>query len=396
MIAAVSPAWRRLVFAIMGFGLVVGLSIGTVGDAVAASVVDCRQSLTQLRAHTLEMVNQQRAEAGVGPVAGSVGLDDIAQDWSQTMASTGEFRHRTSFWEVYPSEFVSGGENIHKVSDGHAAAAVANHGFLHSPPHLDNMTAAGWTHVGLGFACTGSGWLYTTQNFAVSRSAPASLAPTVEKKDQANACPVELATPNPYTDVLPSGHGQSVLCLTAWGVFEPSGRSDQVFALSDGWRPGDATTRAGFADALYRLLERSGHAPRASGGATFEDVPADHPQAEAIEALAAAGVIQGRTETRFEPDTEVSRAQMASLVVRAHDQLFDQTWPLGPGFTDTAGSVHEDNIRRFVAVGITLGYDDDTYRPDQPMTRGQMATFLARYADLLVADGYTQVPTPGG
>jgi len=394
--AATHPTWRRLVFAIVGLGLVAGLSLGPAGDAAATSVVDCRRSLTQLRAHTLEMINQQRAEVGVAPVAGSAGLDAVAQDWSQTMASTGEYRHRESFSEHYPSEFVSGGENIHQVLDGHVAAAVANHGFLHSPPHLDNITAAGWTHVGLGFACTDFGWMYTTQNFAVSRSGPAAPAPTMEDKEQANACPVDLATPNPHTDVLPSGHGQAVLCLTAWGVFAPSGHSDQVFTLPDGWRPGDAATRAGFADALYRLLERSGHAPRASGGATFEDVPAGHPQVEAIEALAAAGVIQGRTETHFEPDAEVSRAQMASLVVRAHEQLFDQTWPLGPGFPDTAGSVHEHNIRRFVAVGITLGYDDGTYRPDQPMTRGQMATFLARYADLLVADGRTQVPTTSG
>ena len=393
MTAAASLAWRRLMIAIVGLGVVAGLTVVPADGAAAATVVDCRQSLAQLKAHTLEMINQQRAEAGVAPVAASSGLDSVAQDWSRTMASTGEYQHRERFWDHYPSEFIAGGENIHQVFDGLTAAAVANHGFLHSTPHLDNMTSARWTHVGLGFACTDAGRLYTTQNFAESRSGPASPAPTVEAKEQANACPMNLATPNPYTDVLPAGHGQAVLCLTAWGVFQPTGHADRAYTPPDSWQPLHPSTRAGFADALYRLLERTGHAPSVPGGTTFEDVPSDHPQAEAIEALAAAGVIQGRTETRFEPDSEISRAQMASLVVRAHEQLFDQTWPLGPAFPDTADSVHEDNIRRFVAAGISLGYDDGTYRPAQSMSRGQMATFLARYADLLVADGYTQAPT---
>jgi hypothetical protein len=47
-------------------------------------------------------------------------------------------------------------------------------------------------------------------------------------------------------------------------------------------------------------------------------------------------------------------------------------------FADTAGSVHGDAINRVAAAGIITGYADGTFRADHTVTRGQMATFLMR------------------
>ena len=52
------------------------------------------------------------------------------------------------------------------------------------------------------------------------------------------------------------------------------------------------------------------------------------------------------------------------------------------GFDDVAGTTHEEAIAAVTDAGIATGFDDDTYRPDQPVTRGQMATFLDRALDL--------------
>ena len=89
---------------------------------------------------------------------------------------------------------------------------------------------------------------------------------------------------------------------------------------------------------------------------------------------------------RFCPDDPVTRAQMASFLVRAFDLA-----PGAPaGFEDVApGGVHSGSIDALAAAGITAGCSDDPLRfcPRDPVTRGQMATFLAR------ADGL--VPRPG-
>jgi hypothetical protein len=47
-------------------------------------------------------------------------------------------------------------------------------------------------------------------------------------------------------------------------------------------------------------------------------------------------------------------------------------------FSDTAGSVHEVNIEKVAAAGIALGGHDGRFRPNAPVTRGQMATFIQR------------------
>lgn len=56
-------------------------------------------------------------------------------------------------------------------------------------------------------------------------------------------------------------------------------------------------------------------------------------------------------------------------------------------FTDIAGTTHEPGIIWAAENGITQGYADGTYRPNNPVTRGQMATFLNRFNDKIVEPG---------
>lgn len=53
------------------------------------------------------------------------------------------------------------------------------------------------------------------------------------------------------------------------------------------------------------------------GDATFADVPADAPYAEAVAAIANIGVTAGCTAAEFCPDETMARAQMASCLDRA-------------------------------------------------------------------------------
>ena len=124
-------------------------------------------------------------------------------------------------------------------------------------------------------------------------------------------------------------------------------------------------------------------------GTRFADVDADAWWAGYVEGLAELGVTDGcKTEPlQYCPDRPVTRAQMATFLVRAFELP-----PAPPaGFTDTAGSTHEANIDALAAGAVTKGCETDppSYCPDQPVTRAQMAAFLVRAIDLV------SEPAPG-
>lgn len=54
-------------------------------------------------------------------------------------------------------------------------------------------------------------------------------------------------------------------------------------------------------------------------------------------------------------------------------------------FTDVAGTEYEEAVETLVPLGIIAGYDDGTYKPDQTVTRAEMAAFVVREMGLAEA-----------
>ena len=130
---------------------------------------------------------------------------------------------------------------------------------------------------------------------------------------------------------------------------------------------------------LVRVLDRANPVRQAGDG--FDDVDAGLWWAPYAHRLAELEVTNGCTRASFCPREPVTRAQMATFLVRALDLAAGS----GPGFADTAGSLHEASIDSVTAARITLGCatDPPRYCPREPVTRAQMATFLARALDLV-------------
>lgn len=116
---------------------------------------------------------------------------------------------------------------------------------------------------------------------------------------------------------------------------------------------------------------------------SFADVPADSVFSDDIDFLVSQGITRGCNpprNDRFCPDDPVTRGQMAAFLTRA----------LGlPGgqarFSDTRGHVFASDVAALADAGITRGCNpprNDRFCPDDPVTRGQMAAFLARALDL--------------
>ncbi len=109
-----------------------------------------------------------------------------------------------------------------------------------------------------------------------------------------------------------------------------------------------------------------------------------------ISTIASLGVTLGCNpplNSEFCPDTAVTRAEMAVFLSRALEDQVDPTTGLGV-FDDVLPNVwYTDAVARMVELGITTGYEDGTYRPNAPVSRGEMAVFLDRAFGSLGSDG---------
>lgn len=144
--------------------------------------------------------------------------------------------------------------------------------------------------------------------------------------------------------------------------------------------PGDIVTRGQMAAMLARALDLP---------STSEDFFTDDDGSSfetAINKIAAAGITVGcnpPANTHYCPDKGVSRAEMATLLVRSFEELATDGAP--DAFDDDNDSVHQNNINRIAAAKVTLGCNppaNDEYCPRDRVSREQMATFLTRVLDL--------------
>ena len=184
-----------------------------------------------------------------------------------------------------------------------------------------------------------------------------------------------------FSDVTQGVHKPAIDALAALGVFVGTACGEAMFC------PGDEMKRSTMAVWLVRVLDSK--EPPSVDESSFADVVSDEWWLAHVERLAALEVTKGcLTEPlRYCPDESVTRAQMATFLVRALDlEAGDPA-----GFVDTAGNFHEASIDALAAAGVTAGCKVEPLRfcPDEPVTRAQMATFVAR------ALGLVEVPTAG-
>jgi hypothetical protein len=185
--------------------------------------------------------------------------------------------------------------------------------------------------------------------------------------------------PFTFTDV-PDGnlHAPAIDCIALRQV--ASGRGDGTFG------PADDVRRDQLASFVARAL--------ASLGVELPDRPADafrddqgSVHERSIDQLAALGVVEGVAPGRYEPLGTMSRAQMATFLVRAYEAASGNDLRLVRDvFADDAGSVHEGSINRAATAGLAVGRTTTSYRTLDTVSREQMATFLARLLDRVQRD----------
>ncbi|MDQ0257246.1 N-acetylmuramoyl-L-alanine amidase [Evansella vedderi] len=109
---------------------------------------------------------------------------------------------------------------------------------------------------------------------------------------------------------------------------------------------------------------------------SFRDVPSNHFASGAIAAAVEKGLVSGYPDGTFKPNDPVTRGETAAFLTRAHNMEPIQN-PIA--FRDvSANHFAKGAIDRISSSGITVGFSDNTYRPDQHITRQEFAVLLAR------------------
>ena len=119
----------------------------------------------------------------------------------------------------------------------------------------------------------------------------------------------------------------------------------------------------------------------------FSDVDADDWFAASAVYARDNGIMNGTSATTFDPNGTTSRGQITAILYRAAGSpaVSDAV-----DFPDVApGAYYADAAVWAAASGIVTGYADGTFRPNDPITRQQMAAILWRYAGSPAAESGT-------
>lgn len=107
----------------------------------------------------------------------------------------------------------------------------------------------------------------------------------------------------------------------------------------------------------------------------------------AMRNLANKGVMGGYPDGSFKPNNDITRAEFAKLVVHALKLVPTENPPKGDSETAELKDLNDptkwyyDDVITAIEVGIITGYDDNTFRPNEKITREQMATMIMRAID---------------
>ncbi|MBN8202539.1 S-layer homology domain-containing protein (plasmid) [Cytobacillus firmus] len=111
---------------------------------------------------------------------------------------------------------------------------------------------------------------------------------------------------------------------------------------------------------------------------SFKDLPSDYHALKQIDYLVSKGVISGFEDGTFKPNQVVTRGQFAAFVARALDLKASNIT-----FKDVkSGNSLYTEINKAATAGIIKGYKDGTFRPDLPVSRSDIAVMLDRALQL--------------
>ncbi len=113
---------------------------------------------------------------------------------------------------------------------------------------------------------------------------------------------------------------------------------------------------------------------------------------EYIVEAANAGIISGYPDGTYRPNNIVTRAQFITMLYRSAGSPEAEDTELGFADADTIADSYKAAVAWGVKNGVISGYGDNTFRPNQNISRAQMATFMYRYMKDVAGYDFGDVP----
>jgi hypothetical protein len=298
------------------------------------------------------MVNGYRAGANLGPVAMHSVLDQVAVERSDELAADRQIGHDFPALKARLAQLGVCWERLGEIVLYNWQLDVATFGrqWYNSPGHNAIMLGQDFTHAAGSYTTGSDGYHYAAMVFIkLCGHAPAAFAPSGPTAS--------------FSDTIGSPFDADIGWLVAAGITNGCGGGR--------FCPTASVSR----EQMASFLKRSLNLP-AAGGDYFSDDGGSLHQDD-INRLAQAGVASGCGSAQFCPSGDVSRDQMASFLVRGlglPGASQDYFW-------DDNGNLHEDAINRLAAAGVVTGCGGGAYCPAATVTREQMAAFLHRAFD---------------
>ena len=188
--------------------------------------------------------------------------------------------------------------------------------------------------------------------------------------------PCTSAPAAPFADVTTSSFAfRDIACIYTLGITAGTGPST--------FSPKEPVTREQMASFLRRLYWSFNFTPICADlirdPSPFVDIPETSFAFEDVNCIYGLGVTRGTSGKEYSPNRIVTREHMAAFLSRMHKLLTG----IGPTasdlpFQDVQSSFAIEDIKNIFALGITKGTRPSTFSPHDPVTREQMAAFLAR------------------
>ena len=114
---------------------------------------------------------------------------------------------------------------------------------------------------------------------------------------------------------------------------------------------------------------------------SFSDVNKNDWFYKAVSEVVAKGIVSGTSDTTYEPEGTLTRAMFAVML---HRYAGEPVANYAMSYSDLQNDMwYTEAVRWASSTGIVKGYDDNTFRPDESITREQAAAVLKRYAEFV-------------
>lgn len=317
--------------------------------------------------------------AATWPVADIAPYGKLTSDVSKDSYTYGEWV-RASFSGVNPRHItiLSLGDSkltknysymeVQKLSDGKWKTVLTD-----TDPHTTFKCSSGLTDVGYDVTV---GWLIKGRNFSSGtyRLVYNGIAKTSDVTNSYKAFSVassefKVKIDNPFVDVK---KGSCYYDAVLWACSSDPQITTGVDATH--FAPNSTCTRA----QAVTFLWRAAGCPEPKKACPFKDVSRSSYCYKAIAWAAEKGIAVGYDSTHFKPNNEVSRAQFVTFLWRYEGK------PTANGslsvFKDAAqiADCYKPAVKWAVKNGITVGYDDGTFKPNVSCPRWAVMLFMYR------------------